>query len=190
MLPLGALGQTVPSSNLNLFRALAETTALKMCDHFALDPGVSVSITLLPKEIAWILEPGIYNVLRKRGFDVRNGDSVSYSFELGWDRGTVAYSNVRRDGFFGPRIVDRMVTLGLSVKVIDRGRGGTVRTSEFEETLRDTIALADVVQVEQPAHPMTRGTLPSEGFFTTFVEPLILVGSIAIAVLLLFNVRS
>lgn len=190
MLPLWAFGQSVPSSNLDLFRALAETTAGEMCDHFALDQAAIVSVIVLPKETAWILEPGIQKVLLKRGFDVRHSDSVSYTIELGWDFARVAYNNVRRDGLFGPRIVDRTLTLKVSATVIDRTKGGMVRTNQFEESFTDTIALADVPQIEHAALPITRGTLPSEGFFTTLAEPLIFIGSIAIAVLLLFHVRS
>jgi hypothetical protein len=37
---------------------------------------------------------------------------------------------------------------------------------------------------------VTQGTLPGEGFFSSLVEPLVMIGAIAVAVYLLFTVRS
>jgi hypothetical protein len=37
---------------------------------------------------------------------------------------------------------------------------------------------------------VTKGYLPPEGFFSTWAEPLVIIGAIAVAVYLLFTVRS
>jgi len=44
--------------------------------------------------------------------------------------------------------------------------------------------------LETPGIPATRGALPSPGVFSSLVEPVVLVGSIAVAIVLLFSVRS
>jgi hypothetical protein len=63
-------------------------------------------------------------------------------------------------------------------------------TRDYRESSTDTIGLSDIGQVENPAYPFTRASVPAEGFFDTLAEPLIVLGAIGVAVYLLFSVRS
>jgi len=60
------------------------------------------------------------------------------------------------------------------------------RTASFT----DTVAVSDVGDIEQASIPVTRGVLPAEDFFSGIAEPLVVVGAIAVAIFLLFTVRS
>jgi hypothetical protein len=102
----------------------------------------------------------------------------------------VSYDDVRRDGFFGEKVVSRTVQVAFSVKVVDRRAGTHLLVQDFSEEATDTIGLSQIQEVENPNISVTRGTLPAEGFFTSLVEPLVVLGSIAVAVYLLFHVRS
>jgi len=62
--------------------------------------------------------------------------------------------------------------------------------NEFREAMRDTIQVSQVPLLEDPNVPVTQGTLPAEGFFSSLAEPLIMIGAVAVAVYLLFTVRS
>ena len=48
----------------------------------------------------------------------------------------------------------------------------------------------EIRELENPNLPVTQGTLPTGGFFSSFAEPLIVLGAVAVAMLLLFSVRS
>jgi hypothetical protein len=63
-------------------------------------------------------------------------------------------------------------------------------TGERKAAYADTILLSQVESIEQPAIPSTRGTVPPEDFFSGLVEPLVIVGAVAVAIFLLFTVRS
>ena len=68
--------------------------------------------------------------------------------------------------------------------------GEILWSDDLLEQYSDTIEYAALSSIENPGVPMTKGKLPSEGFFSTEFEPLVVLGTIAVAVILLFSVRS
>jgi hypothetical protein len=50
--------------------------------------------------------------------------------------------------------------------------------------------MSDVESLENSGIPATHGVIPKEGLFSTFLEPLVAIGAMAVAVYLLFHVRS
>ncbi|MEK7250532.1 MAG: hypothetical protein AAB209_08930, partial [Bacteroidota bacterium] len=128
--------------------------------------------------------------MRTANLSLSDDGTAPFLIEFGLSDARVQYSNIRKDGFFGAKLVDRKVNLRLTSKVVNRQTGILAFSSDLEESITDTIELSEVSKVENPAIAITKGTLPGEGFFSNLAEPLILIGSIAVAVILLFNVRS
>lgn len=186
MQPLVA--QEEPMTNLDVMRSLAERIGSEVVRSAWIEDGTKISNSVLPKETAWYIESAIANGMKKEG-GVIVGDSLpTVVVEFGIVRGWVAYTNIRRNGFFGERLVDRHVGLRLTSKLT---KTGTILWSgDVEKSAADTVRVDEIQRLESPTIPMTKGALPSEGFFSHVAEPLILIGSIAVAVLLLFNVRS
>ncbi len=176
-----------PATNLEIIRSLSRAGAARALQNAR--PG-KVHISIFPQDVAWMIEGGVLEAARVHQLEVTEAETAAYRISFGVDDARVLYTNIRRDGLFGPRIVDRTVRLRLSAKIVDGGEARIVRTADIEESQTDTIRVADIAQVENPAVPFTKGTLPREGFFASLAEPLIVVGSVAIAVLLLFHVRS
>ena len=156
---------------------------LRSSEHGTLDSSLSVRVA--PKETAWPLEQEFVAGL-KAGPSKGEGVSIA-ACELGLLDARVQYDNIRRDGFLGRKIVDRIVRIAVRVKIEERG--GT-RFREFQKEARDTVSVSDVDRLETAGLPMTRGSLPPEGFFDDLIEPAIFLGSIGVAVYLLFAVRS
>jgi hypothetical protein len=102
----------------------------------------------------------------------------------------VAYENVRRDGLFGARVVTRTVFMEADVSVVNRTTGEVLHRSTVSRTRRDDVRVDDLARLEEPGLAWTTGKVPPEGFFSSALEPLITVGAIAVAVILLFTVRS
>lgn len=178
------------ATNLETFRLLSQSIAGRTFQQTTTGAGGKVRINIFPKDVAWIVEGGIVEAARSHRLVVTEAETVAYQVTFGLDDARVVYTNIRRDGLFGPKIVDRTVRLRLSTKIVDGADGRIVRAADIEESITDTIRVADIPQIENPVVPFTKGSLPKEGFFTSLAEPLIVVGSVAIAVLLLFNVRS
>ena len=102
----------------------------------------------------------------------------------------VVLVNPRRPGLFSARIVDRTVTLALWGKIVDRANGRLLIGETWREERTDTVCVEDLEHLETPGVPATRGVLPPEGLFSSFLEPLILLGAVGVAVYLLFTSRS
>ncbi len=86
--------------------------------------------------------------------------------------------------------MDRIVTVALHVRTVNQAAGGIVLSREFRKESSDVVYLSEIDEVENPAIPLTHGKIPVEGLFSTLAEPLIVVGAIAMALFLLFSVRS
>ncbi len=179
-----------PATNLDVMRSLARMIADRTLKEAGVKDTPKIQITVLPKESAWYIESGIIDAMRTANLSLSDDGTAPFLIEFGLSDARVQYSNIRKDGFFGAKLVDRKVNLRLTSKVVNRQTGILAFSSDLEESITDTIELSEVSKVENPAIAITKGTLPGEGFFSNFAEPLILIGSIAIAVILLFNVRS
>jgi hypothetical protein len=56
--------------------------------------------------------------------------------------------------------------------------------------MSDVVEVSLIESLENPSVPQTHGVFPPEGFFAGWAEPLVLLGAVAVAVYLLFTVRS
>jgi hypothetical protein len=171
-------------------RALSEKIGARVAETLGRPDSSRIVIQVFPKESAWYVERGVLRGFVARAWvPIASGNAVCIA-EFGITNLRVKYGNVHREEFFGPKMVDRKVSVGMSVKVADNLSGRILLSTSMEEESSDTIEMSSVAEVESPHLPVTTGTLPSEGFFSTFAEPLIALGSIAVAVFLLFHVRS
>lgn len=177
-------------TNLDLLRAVAGSVSHQALSRIGVAESSRIQLSIQPKDIAWIVEGGIVEALRARHLVITESDTAPLHLVFGVDDARIIYDNVRREGFLGQRIVDRVVRMQLSAKVVNRAAGGEVAIFSLQDSLSDTLPLSDVPRVEHPSVALTRGNLPQEGFFSNLAEPLVVIGSIAVAVLLLFHVRS
>lgn len=178
------------ATNLDVMRSLARSIANRTLSQAGVKESPKIQVTVLPKESAWYIESGIVEGLGHAQTIFVEDATAPYAIEFGLTDARVEYANIRKDGFFGAKLVDRKIHLRLTTKVVNRQTGILALSSDLEESITDTIELSEIEKIENPAITITKGTLPGESFFTNLAEPLILLGSIAIAVILLFNVRS
>jgi hypothetical protein len=73
---------------------------------------------------------------------------------------------------------------------VDKTTGTILLNDNFARSAADIVDVSDIDKLENAGVPATHGVLPSEGFFSTILEPLVAMGAIAVAVYLLFHVRS
>lgn len=98
----------------------------------------------------------------------------------------VDYGDIYRGGFLGDYYTPR--TIHLSGNFILLGKDFTTRS--FNYTSIDTVAVDSVKTIENTAYLFTQGSLPSEPFFSGIFEPIVAVGTAALAVILFFTIRS
>ena len=156
-------------------------------------PGDSASTVVLevePGENTWFVEAGFMTGLAPRPVVREPGANAPVTVSIGIRNMGAAYENVRRDGLFGARVVTRTVFMEADVSVVNRTTGEIIHRSSVARTRRDDVRVDDLARLEEPGLAWTTGKLPPEGFFSSVLEPLITVGAIAVAVILLFTVRS
>ncbi len=178
------------STNLDVIRSLARQIAVAALEETKIDKSDSIELSISPAGSAWYIESSIAEGFQSLGFTVRQGAATPVAVEFGLNDVRVEYSNLRKDGLFGSKLLDRKVELRLTSKFTRRSTGSVIWSSENADSATDTIGLSEVSAIENPGIAITRGMVPREGFFSNFAEPLILLGAIAVAVFLLFNVRS
>lgn len=181
-------GRVAP--NLEVIQHLTRTITSRVLGSSELRQSSAICVTVLPKEAAWYVEGVVVDEVRRREHVLSPPDSSRYSLDLGLSDVKVSYGNLRRDGFLGTRLLDRTVRVRLATKLVDMESDAVLFVSDVEETVTDTIALSSVPDVENPVLPVTRGRVPAESFMSGVGEPLIIIGSVAVAVVLLFTVRS
>jgi hypothetical protein len=151
----------------------------------------SIRLRVFPEETAWALELDIAQALRRlTGRTVEEGTTPALSVDAGIVRGFVEYSAVRRDGLFGSKVADRSVLLTLRLKAWKASTGALLFSGEVTKVAHDTVGVSQLERLETPGLEMTRGIPPPEGLFSSLLEPIILIGAIAVGVYLLFTVRS
>jgi hypothetical protein len=185
----GEADSPVPT-NLRIFQTLGSLIADSAAQVVARPDSPRVSVNVAPSEFRWFMDGPVADAFRARGCRVVAADSARFAAEFGALAMRVSYTNVRRPGFFSARIVDRSVRLAVSLRVTERSTGALVVGGERAAEYADTVELSAIDTLETPWVPVTRGTLPAEGFFSGWAEPLIVIGSIAVAIYLLFTVRS
>jgi len=187
----GAAGQQgSPRSNLALIRGAlaqsADSLAAALSEH---SPG-EVMVRVQPPEIAWLAEEQFTTRLRQGGWDPVSRPDAEWSLQVVVDDIAVLYSNPREGGLFASGLLDRTVSVGVRVRALRGASSEPLVDTGFFPSIRDTIASTDVEFVETSYLPFTQGRVPPSGFFSTVLEPVVVLGTIAVAVLLLFTVRS
>ncbi len=183
------LGQVESESpaNLQVFQRLAFEIGSDLGSRLAAGAGAAGGVTVLPREIGLSVEKEF-----ARGLGVSGGfsgmDSAASGLEFVVTEARVYLEDIRRDGFLGPRVADRVVVLGGRAKAWRAGSAPLYL--DATRSLRDTVRLSGVERLESPPLIFTKIAIPREGFFDSVLEPVIVLGAVGVAVYLLFAVRS
>jgi hypothetical protein len=177
-------------SNLAVFQHVARELAGPLVDSILSGGPSSIGISIAPGDVRWFLEEPLDRSFREKGWSIKLPDSAHYRLDVGVYELRIAYANPRRTGFLGSRVVDRVGVLGLNFRLTDLSKGNVFFEGRRAGHYEDVVELSSVTRLEHPAVPATHASVPEEDFFSGLGEPLIVLGSIAIAVFLLFTVRS
>ncbi|HED07085.1 MAG TPA: hypothetical protein ENI57_03110 [Ignavibacteria bacterium] len=186
LLPPFVFGQT--KTNLNIFKELVDSSVTSFVNNLPknenqinlkLELGVSYSF----------FKNRILNDLTLKGIKVtvypsfkENAAKINYAVE----EMNVDYSEIDRDGMFGDFLMPRKLSLKGSYSIDKKN----IFTKNFNYTFLDTVNVKAVKSLENESYPFTKGEVPTEPFFSSITEPVIAIGSAALAVILFFTIRS
>lgn len=135
------------------------------------------------------LKNSLVDALTKRGVKLlaepaQSSGKISYSLS----NVQVIYGESFRTGFLGDAWMPREVSIKGSFYLTDvKGVNSPVG---FNPVNRDSVLYDAVKEIENDAVPFSKGNVPSEPFPSSLLEPVIAVGALIVAVVLLFTVRS
>jgi len=136
-----------------------------------------------------ILKPNVYESFNKNGDTLKSSmDGTGKSVTLTIISSKVEYKNSYSDGIFGGTMLEREVSVNGSCLIT--GNDKIIRTMPFHRTYLDTIKLSDIAALENQSLPFTQSKLPPLPLLSNFWEPIIVVGTLIVTVILLFTVRS
>lgn len=185
-----AAQDTVPMSNIQAYQLLAERIGDSVNAHIPGADSLRVFLSVKPEGTAWLVQGGIAQALQKRGRTVVVAMPAGFQADLGIMEMHVVYGNAHTEGLFTGKVANREVVLNIGARVVDQRSGVVTLNKEFHESMRDTVRVSEIPTLQDPNVPITQGALPGEGFFSSLAEPLIMLGAVAVAVYLLFTVRS
>jgi hypothetical protein len=188
---LQAEGEPGPGNNLSVIQRLAGSVAEEVAASFPSQDSAGALVALAPRDYGWTLEIEVGEAFRRHGYRVvQAAESARVAVDLGIADAGVSYSNPRRDGLFGTKVVDRSIRLTIRGKVVDLRSESILLMKDVSRDTTDVVPLDEIERLQTQGIPMTRGEPPPEGFFDSWLEPLILIGAIAVGVYLLFTMRS
>jgi hypothetical protein len=115
--------------------------------------------------------------------DSSSENTLTINFVI--DNCFVGYSEPEKDGVFGDFLTERRIELSGNYFISNQSE-----VKDFKLTVKDTINVEDVEEVENRSFPFTQGELPPEPFFSSLLEPIVAIGAAAVTIFLFFSVRS
>lgn len=184
-------GPELPEGNLTELRRALYGLSDSILAHFS--HGDSISLEVVAPDGAWLVLQELVAAAERRGVAVLPGGAVGVR-SLTASVGGLGVRYLRTDE---PDSLERIVTVALNA-VVPTGTGGPSEKGYlvsrlFSATRIDTVAASDTSYIESGGFAFSQGIPPdtaSGGFWSKIVEPVVVIGSAAIMVILLFSVRS
>jgi len=134
-----------------------------------------------------VLKSSVIGYLQNNNFQLsENTDHQKLNYSL--EEINIIYLEVFRDGLFGAYLVKRKAEIRGSYFISNEERIENSR--KFNFSLEDSVFYSDISKLDNIAYSFTSAELPEEPFFSSTLEPVIAIGTAAVAVYLFFNIRS
>jgi hypothetical protein len=172
-------------TNIDVFYTLIDSSANEFISHIPQETD-SINLELNLGENYSIFENKIVARIYSSGKFITKeaNDAVSVNYII--ENTEVTYGDIYRDGLFGSYYIPRNITLKGNYLV----KNNSHFYQEFNYFSNDTISYDDINIVENESYPFTKGDIPSEPFFSGLFEPVVAIGTAALAVVLFFTIRS
>jgi hypothetical protein len=170
-------------TNLEVFYSLVDSS---VAQFIALsNPPEKIKVDINNGDVFSVFNNRILADLKAKAIEPAIGQSDSFSvFSYTIEKPFTQYTQIFRDGFLGPFLVQRKISLKGNYFYSGSGK------QEFSFIITDTVKVDDIKNLENISHKFTSGSLPPEPFFTGLFEPVVALGTAAAAVILFFTVRS
>lgn len=175
-------------SNLDVFYSLTDSVVNKINSEIPKSEK-QISLTLNLGQQYSLFANTIKDSFIKNGKEIverANNISNVPNVDIVIEGAGVEYGEMFRTGFFGTHYIQRYSTIFGNYLESFSGKG----MQKFEITKIDTVEVEDIKSLENPAFQFTQASIPPEPFLSGVAEPIIAIGTAALAVVLFFTIRS
>jgi hypothetical protein len=154
-------------------------------------PSSKLKVDLTAGDAYSVLKNHIIEYILSKKIDLvteinNNVSELNYTIE----NTSCKYSDIFRDGFLGPFMVRRELSLKGLYLYNSSPNSGSIHPFDFNYYYTDSVKVDDIKTLENISYKFTSAALPPEPFFTGLFEPVAALGTAAAAVILFFTVRS
>ncbi|MBI5475163.1 MAG: hypothetical protein HY964_00315 [Ignavibacteriales bacterium] len=149
------------------------------------------SVTTDGFEYGWIPKQAITGYLIGKGIHVYDTiQDSSYFLKINSFHPSVYYGDAIGGNIFGASKTVREVSVELSLTIKNNFTNEIFVNSLFKSSLKDTIDISSIEDVENKSIPLTQAPPPQRSFLNRYAEPFLILGATGVAVFLFYNVRT
>lgn len=182
-----------PASNLDVMVSLTKKIVQSYGKEGYLLPGDICVVQFVETGNVPFVEHAFLESLGKmpvRLYEAAQPKQNAVSMTVQPSRVNVSYESTFRDGFFGTKYVVRVVTVGLSTKIVQQPQGSVIFSGIRTEQWRDTVSADAIQRIESPLIKTTQAPLPEESLVERFIEPVVILTATGVIIYLFYTVRS
>lgn len=183
LLSLFTLSNAQVKTNFELIDSLIKISANEISKQINVDE--SYKLNYKSAEEYSVLENTVIKYLQENKIRIVSNNNI-LNFTL--EEAKIYYPEMFRDGLFGEYLIDRTAEIRISYFTAQNENIGEVNWVTF--TINDSVPYSEIPKLENIAYSFTSAKLPDEPFFSSTLEPVIAIGTAAVAVYLFFNIRS
>lgn len=174
-------------TNLEIAYSLIEESVIKI-DSLNISEVSPVYIEISSPADFQFLNSKIISAFSNLGYKIQTEDNQSRKLVYTLTNIKTEYSEIFQNGLFGDYLTQRTITIYSLVNYTDDGM--LKFSNELICDYTDTVNVDDINFVENPSLNFTKGILPKTPVLSNLLEPILVVGTLIITVILLFTVRG
>lgn len=175
-------------TNLNIIESLIDRS-LQKADSLLDNRTQNIFFEFLSPTSYSFLKSKALASLSSKGYTLKAESSGAEStFQYSISNIGVRYLNALKTGFFGDITAEREVYIEGSI-VVSKGKG-ELNPQNFSYMYKDTINVDDIPNLENNEYEFTQSPIPEPPLFSNLLEPILVVSTLIVTVILFFVVRS
>ena len=173
--------------NLEVFYTLIDSSSENLIKNLP-DSDRELNLNLNLGRSYTLFENHLMAILSKAGYKINSKNTIENKISVNYvlDKAKVNYGEMFRRGLFGSYFLPRQLEISGNYSI----KNNSFTFEKFQYNYVDTVRVDNVKTLENNSYSFTQGNVPPEPFFSSLFEPLIAVGTAAIAVFLFFTIRS
>jgi hypothetical protein len=181
-------------TNLDLIRFITDSVVVEIINTVGLDSQQTLCL-LLQKERddqTELIITFICEAFQKQGYVLTfsSDTTTEFSLVLVISEAGIRFPSIKRTRFFGKRILERMAFISLIIRAVKSRTQLMIWSGEIEKSISDWIPYNMLPVVVSDKNPLGKASLPPKRGFSSWIEPCIVIATVAGLGYLFYSVRS